>query len=103
MQHKIAAIGNKETLVLFESLGIDCFFMENPDEVGKSLKILAGKDYSIIFLAENLAPLVEDTLAELARKPLPAVTIIPMQPKSTGLGLERIRKMAVRATGTNIV
>lgn len=103
MQYKTAAIGNKEALVLFESLGIDCFFIEEPDELRRSLKVLAGKNYAVIFLAENLVCHVEEELKELARRPLPAVTIIPMQPKSLHLGQQRLRQMAIRATGANII
>lgn len=103
MQRKIAAVGNKEALVLFESLGMDCFYLEEPDELRKSLMILANKGYAIIFLAENLVQHVESELKELAKRPLPAVTIIPMQPRSENTGLDRIRHMAIRATGANIV
>jgi len=103
MQHKVAAIGNKEALVLFESLGIDCFYLEEREELRRSLMVLAEKDYAIIFFAENLVHLVEDELKELNRRSLPAVTIIPMQPKTEGLALNRMSDIAARATGVKII
>jgi len=103
MRHKIAAIGNKEALVLFESLGIDCFYLEEREELRRSLMVLAEKNYAIIFLAENLVYMVEEELKELNRRSLPTVTIIPMQPKKENLALERMSNIAARATGVKII
>ena len=104
MQLKTAAIGNKEALVLFESLGIDCFYEEKPEELKKLLHVMAHeKTYGIVFLAENLVKYVKDEIAEISKNPIPAIIIIPMQPKGKNIGLLKIQDIAARATGTKII
>ena len=104
MQLKMAAIGNKEALVLYEGLGMDCFYEEEPKKLKDMLYLFAReRKYGIIFFAENLVKHVEKELKDISSQPIPAIIIIPMQPKSNNIGLSNIEDIAAHATGVKII
>lgn len=101
--NKIAIIGDSESVLAFQAVGMDSFFVTKA-EVEKVLKKqFHSKKYAIIFLSETLVEGLSDFLAEASRIPLPAITIIPISREKKNMGLERMKKICIHATGTDII
>lgn len=101
--HKLAIIGDSDSILAFQAIGMDSFLVnrENAQEV-LSHQFKSGK-YAIIFLAETLAQGMMDFLQEVGHHTTPAITIIPVGLKRQNIGLERMRKLGILATGTDII
>lgn len=100
---RLAIIGDTDSVLAFQAVGMDSYLVTG-DEAEETLKkAYKSKKYAIIFLAENLAERAGEYLAETAKNPLPAITVIPMAHEKLNIGLERMRSIGIRATGTDIV
>lgn len=100
---KMAVIGESETVPAFKAVGFDTFQV-TPGEAEAVLKekYHSGK-YAVIFISETMAARMEELLTEYGKQSLPAITILPLGIKSEGLGLSRMKRTSIRATGTDIV
>jgi V/A-type H+-transporting ATPase subunit F len=64
---------------------------------------LAREGYAIIFITEQVAETVTETIDRYNDKPLPGIILIPSGEGSLGVGLARIRSNVERAVGMNIL
>lgn len=114
--HKIAIIGNKETILGFKALGIETFGATNRDEAVKTLFELKNKEtttqnpgekeatYAIIFVTEDLAQeITKEEYQKLSKHALPAIIPVPSSKGSSGYGLKRIGKIIEMAIGSDII
>ena len=53
--YKIAVMGDRDSVLGFKALGLEVCFCENTDEARRTLHRLAGEDYAIIYITEQLA------------------------------------------------
>ena len=58
--------------------------------------------HGIIFVTEQIATLVENTIERYNREVLPAVILIPNNQGSLGIGLKKIDEYVEKAIGSNI-
>lgn len=100
--NKIAIIGEKESILPFKAVGVDVFPVERYFEAVEILKKLA-RDYSVIFVTEDLAKEIEETLDRYRVKPFPAIIPIPKASGSDGYGMENISKNVEKAIGIDIL
>lgn len=106
--YKIAAIGDRDSVISFKSLGIDVFSIDNFDSDDASLKIkatidkLATSNYAIIFITEEYASKSKEVLERYENEILPMITLIPNNKGSLNLGKDKIDKNIEKAIGTNI-
>jgi len=101
--HRLAIIGDTDSVFAFQAVGMEAHLVTR-NEVEKVLrKLVRSKKFAIIFLAESLMKYVKEYLSEIDKRPLPAVTIIPMGQEKTNIGLERMKKICIHATGTDII
>ncbi len=100
---RLAIIGDTDSVLAFQAVGMDSYMVtaDNAEDVLR--KAYKSKKYAIIFLAETLAEHTSEYLAETAKNPLPAITVIPMAHEKLNIGLERMKNIGIRATGTDIV
>ncbi len=99
---KIGMIGDYETSIGFKAAGIDTYIAKVPAEAKAMLLALAKEGYGIVFVTEEIASLLEDTIDQVNRDTECAVLIIPSVKGSKGLGKERIKKSVERAVGIDI-
>lgn len=104
--YKIAAMGDKDSIYGFSSLGLHIFpFSDSsdPTEAARTLRRLAENGYAVVYITENLATKIKNEIDRLADHPLPAVVLIPGIRGNTGLGLANVSKSVEKAVGSDIL
>ncbi len=100
--NRVAVIGDKDSVLAFRALGVDVFDAKNPTEAGERLKRLA-RDYSVIFITEDIAVEIADVLKRYKTRPYPAVIPIPSANGSNGFGMAGLSKDVEKAIGSDIL
>lgn len=107
--YKIAAIGDRDSIISFKVLGIDVFSIENIENdelVSQKIKAtidkLATSNYAVIFLTEEYAEKSKEVLERYKNEILPMITLIPNNKGSLNIGISKIDENIEKAIGTNI-
>lgn len=105
MEHngKIAVIGDKDSILGFKAIGAETFVATNSFEANDLLRKLSKGDYAVIFITEEIAQTIEDTLTKLKTRAYPIVLPIPSQNGSNGMGMRGIKKDVEKAIGADIL
>jgi len=101
--YKIAVIGDKDSILGFKAIGVDTFSVTSSEAALKVLKQLVSENYGVIFITEELARDLEDIVAELHKRYLPAVVLIPNSKGALGIGIQQIKKNVEKAIGADIL
>jgi len=64
---------------------------------------IAHNNYGIIFITEELAKLIPDTIERYNKEIIPAVILIPSNRGSLNIGMDKINERVEKAVGTNIL
>ncbi len=72
------------------------------EEARKRIDSLANEKYGIIFVTEQVAALVEETVERYNKELTPAIILIPNNQGSLGIGLSKIDEYVEKAIGSNI-
>ena len=99
---KIAVIGDKDSILAFKAVGVETFAANGVFEANDILKKLKD-DYAVIFITEDLAEQIADTLDKLKSRAYPAVIPIPGSLGSNGFGLKNIHRDVEKAIGADIL
>ena len=103
MRNKIAVIGDKDSVLAFKAVGVEVFDVTAAEQAQPLIKKLSQGDYAVIFIAENLAEQIPETLAKAKLKPFPAVVPIPTGANSSGFGMQGIKADVEKAIGVDIL
>ena len=101
--YKIAAIGDRDSVLGFASLGIDVFSPIETKEAPKLLRRLAEEGYAVIFITEALAKELENEISKYHSAAVPAITPIPGARGNTGEGMKAISRFVEQAVGSDIL
>lgn len=101
--YKIAAMGDKDSIYGYASLGISIFPIDDPTEGIKILRRLADADYAVIYITEKLTLEMKDEIARYDSRPLPAVIPVPGIRGNTGIGIDNVSKFVEKAVGSDIL
>ncbi|KXO16212.1 V-type ATP synthase subunit F [Peptoniphilus sp. GNH] len=101
--YKIAVVGDKDSVLAFKALGLDVKTAYNATDARIAVDSLAREKYGLIFLTEELAALIPDTIKRYDSMVIPAVILIPSNKGSLGIGMDRINKNVEKAVGANIL
>ena len=101
--NKIAIIGDTESTLGFLAVGFAVFPTTSSEEAARTLIKLASEGYAIVYITEDLASEITDTISRYKDSPTPAVIMIPGKSGSLGLGMHNIKKSAERAIGADIL
>ena len=99
---KIAIIGDGDSITVFRAAGVAAFPAENSAKAKEVLRRIA-KDYSIIFLTEELAKELTVFLKRFDEQPYPVVLGVPSKNGSSGHGDEMLKSAMERALGVDIL
>lgn len=100
-QHaKIAAVGDASSILLFHAVGVHTIAAESAPEVERAVVRLAREGYAVIYLTEQAAALIPETLAHYKTEAYPALIPIPNRSGSNGYGMRGIRENIEKAVGT---
>ncbi len=99
----IAAIGDRESVMLFNALGIHAVYADEVPKAEKAIHRLAREGCSVIYITEQLAELVPEVLGRYATQAFPTIIPIPNRMGSTGFGMKGIRANVEKAIGADIL
>ena len=74
---KIAVVGDKDSVLAFRALGVDVFTVFESDDARRVVDTIARDNYGIIFITEQIASLIPDTIDRYDKEIIPAVILIP--------------------------
>ncbi|SHI62043.1 V/A-type H+-transporting ATPase subunit F [Lutispora thermophila DSM 19022] len=100
---KIAVVGDKDSILAFKALGVDVFSVYDSEEARKTVDTIARNNYGIIFITEQIANLIPDTIERYDKEIIPAVILIPSNQGTLNIGMSRINKNVEKAVGSNIL
>lgn len=101
--YKVAVIGDKDSVLAFRALGVHVFTAIEANDARRIVDKLAKEDYGIIFITEQLANDIPETIQRYNNEVIPAVILIPSNRGSLNIGLENINKNVEKAVGSNIL
>ncbi|MGN0399970.1 MAG: V-type ATP synthase subunit F [Blautia sp.] len=101
--YKIAVVGNYDSIFGFAALGLDTFPVSSRKEAEEKLEALAGNQYGIIYITEDVAAECEKVIEKFQEQLLPAVILIPGVSGNTGNGVEGVKKSVEQAVGSDIL
>ncbi|HZK01015.1 MAG TPA: V-type ATP synthase subunit F [Tissierellaceae bacterium] len=101
--YKIGVIGDKDSILAFKALGIDVFPVVNAEEARRQVDSLARDRYGIIFITEQVAELIPETIQRYNNQIVPAVILIPNNQGTLNIGMDKINKNVEKAIGSNIL
>lgn len=103
MYKKIGVVGDKDSILAFKAIGIEAFPVVGSEEARKTVDRLAMEEYGVIFITEQVASTIEETIERYNDKMLPAVILIPSNQGSLNIGMQKISDNVEKAVGVNIL
>jgi V/A-type H+-transporting ATPase subunit F len=100
---KIAAIGDRDSVLGFKALSIDVYPVTNDEEAARTVFTLAREEYAVIFITEQAARGIQDMIDRFKTAPYPAIIPIPSNQGTLGLGMEMLKKNVEKALGADIL
>ncbi len=97
---KVAVVGDGTSVAGFRPLGFAVFALQDESEALGLWRELAGGEYAVVLVTEQVWPMVADLAAEVADCAVPAVTVIPGAGSAGGIGQEKLDRAIERALGT---
>ena len=101
--YKIAAMGDRNSIYGFVSLGISIFPTDDSTQEIKTLRKISESGYAVIFITEALASQIQTEIERYKDEPLPAIIPIPGISGNTGIGMKQVSQFVERAVGSDIV
>lgn len=104
MEGKVAVLGDVDFVMPFSALGFDTFPAGSASEerIKIAEKIIEDK-YTLVVVAENIAPVVEETFAARQASPTPCVIVVPFTTEPKGFAVNALAKSLKMATGVDIL
>ena len=103
MHKKIGVVGDKDSILGFKAIGIDVFPVVEPEEARKAVDNCARNNYAVIFVTEQVAKNIEETIARYNEELLHEIILIPSNQGSLNIGLKRISNRTKKNIGVNIL
>ncbi len=100
---KIAVVGDKDSVLAFKALGVDVFTVYDGDEARKTVDTIARDRYGIIFITEQIASMIPETIGRYDKEIVPTVILIPSNQGTLNIGMDRINENVEKAIGSNIL
>lgn len=102
-QSSIAVIGDRDSVMLWQALGVETVFSDKAPDIEKHIHRLARGGFKIIYITEQAASLVPEAIARYRTEAYPAIILIPNREGSLGLGTRGIRANIEKAIGADIL
>lgn len=102
--HKMAVIGDQESILVFKAFGADVYAVEEEDslENRKLLHRLMKQKYALILITESIAQELQEVLDVYRTKVSPAIMLIPSGSGSLGLAQKIMKQNVERAVGMDL-
>ena len=101
--YRVAALGDKDSVLGFKALGLDVFPAETAEEAKEILHTLARDNYAVIYLTEQYAAHMQAEVERYKDALTPAIILIPGKDGSLGIGMANVKSAVERAVGADIL
>ncbi|MCI6770641.1 MAG: V-type ATP synthase subunit F [Oscillospiraceae bacterium] len=101
--YKIAAIGDRDSVQGFASIGLEVYFADEKQEAEKLLKRIANDNYAVIYITEKLASMIPQEIEKYTEAVTPAIIPIPGVSGNTGEGMNNVSRFVEKAVGSDII
>lgn len=101
--YKIGIIGNKDAILPFRIIGFDIYPIQTAEEAKSTINDLAEQNYGIIYITEDYAKEIPETIKIYDSQVTPAIILLPTHKGNLGIGLQRIQDNVEKAVGVNIL
>ena len=102
-QGRVAVIGEKQIVTAFKAIGFDTFFADSALTATDIVRTLVKENaYAVIFITEDVASQMNDTLEILKSRSYPIVVPLPSLTPN-GYGMDCIKKDVEKAIGVDIL
>ena len=101
--YKIAAIGDKDSVLGFKALGLEVHPVDDVDQARRAVHTLAKENCAIIYITEQLAAQMGQEIARYKDSLTPAIILIPGKEGSLGIGMANVKTAVERAVGADIL
>jgi len=101
--YKIGVIGDKDSILGFKALGMSVFPVATPEEGSKILHQISQDNYAVIYITEQIAQGMIESIEKYKESRLPAIIPIPGNQGSLGIGIKGVKKSVERAVGADIL
>lgn len=98
----VAIVGDVVSVAGFRPLGFATFPVERPGDACVLWKRLSSGEFAVVLVTEPVYEALGDLIAEVADRPVPAVTVIPGVGGAGGMGGAKIEQAIERALGTKL-
>jgi V/A-type H+/Na+-transporting ATPase subunit F len=103
MDYKVAVIGDHDSILGFNALGMELFVASDARQAGEMLDSAAAGGFAIVYITEQLAEAIPDKIADYRSQRLPAIVPIPSIKGSTGIGMQQVKDSVKKAVGVDIL
>jgi len=104
MKGKVAALGSSDFVMPFSALGIDTFAAdEGSQDVQAGARRILNEKYSLVIVAENIAPDAQQVFETVQKEPTPSVVVVPFTTEPQGFATQKLGEVIKLATGINIL
>ena len=100
---KLAVIGDIDSALAFKAIGAETFEADFSDVKNVLMDLVKKDEYAVVFVTEQLAETIPETMEELKNQTYPCVLPLPSCAGSTGYGAKSIRKDVEKAIGADIL
>ena len=100
--HKIAAIGDRESVLGFKAIGMEVFIPADKNECQSTLSKLCNEDYGIIYITEEFSNYCTDIIKKYENAISPAIILIPGVKSNTGEGMRQLGRIIEKAVGSQL-
>lgn len=101
--YKVGVVGDKDSILAFKAIGIDVYPVIEVEEARRTIDKMAREQYAVIFVTEQIAKDLHETIERYDRQILPAVILIPSNLGTLNIGIQKIKDNAEKAVGMNIL
>lgn len=99
----IAVMGDRDSVLLFQAVGIDVYFETEEASASRRLHALARSGYRVIFLTEELYALCAQAILKYKTEAFPAIIPIPSNKGASGASMEALKANVEKAIGSDIL
>lgn len=101
--YKIAAMGDRDSIYGFASLGLHIYPCDDAHEAASLLHRLTENGYAVIYITEALASKIPTQLEKYMARSVPAIVPIPGVKGNTGIGMANVSRSVEQAVGSDIL
>lgn len=102
MTYSIAVVGDRDSILPFKMIGFDIFPSRTGTEARSIMDRLAKNGYGIIYVTEQVAKDIPETIQHYKQQTIPAVILIPNVKGSLDIGKQMIQENVEKAIGCEL-